>query len=83
MYDFVDTVATGGTQKALPSLQTIFNGVNLDELLTDEIGRFITLSVGGRGILERRLMTRDAPYQNGLKEKNFTYDVRDIPVKFL
>ncbi|MBN6890064.1 putative phage tail component-like protein, partial [Cytobacillus horneckiae] len=25
----------------------------------------------------------DAPYQNGLKEKNFTYDVRDIPVKFL
>ncbi|WP_433956998.1 distal tail protein Dit [Cytobacillus horneckiae] len=83
MYRFVDTVPTGEPQGALLSLQTIFNGINLDELLTDDNGRFVTISVGGRGILERRLMTRDAPYQNGLKEKGFTYDVREIPVKFL
>lgn len=82
MYKFVDTVATGG-QSALLSLQTIFNGNNLDELLTDENGRFVTLSVGGRGVLPRRIDSYETPYRHGAREKSYTYDVREIPVNFL
>ncbi|MEN2467938.1 distal tail protein Dit, partial [Ornithinibacillus sp. JPR2-1] len=82
MYNFIDTVTAEG-KSTLLSLQTIFNDHNLDELLTDSNGRFVTLSVGGRGILPRRIERYRMPHQSGEREKRYTYDVREIPVQFL
>lgn len=82
MYEFIDTTATGG-QNTLLSLQTIFNRNNLDELLTDKNGRFVTLSIGGRGILPRRINHYETPYRHGARERGLTYDVREISVNFL
>lgn len=83
MYQFVDTQPTSDTGGTSLSLQTVFNGNNLDELLTDETGRFVTLSIGGRGILNRRLDLVQMPGAHGSRERQVTYDVREIPVKFL
>ncbi|MDM8100931.1 distal tail protein Dit [Oceanobacillus oncorhynchi] len=83
MYQFVDTQPTSDTGGTSLSLQTVFNGNNLDELLTDETGRFVTLSVGGRGILNRRLDLVQMPGAHGSRVKDVTYDIREIPVKFL
>lgn len=83
MYNFIDTIPNDNAKNALLSLQTVFNGFNLDELLTDATGRFVTLSVGGRGVLSRRMNITETPYQHGAREKGFTYDIREIPVKFL
>lgn len=83
MYGFVDTQPTSDTGGTSLSLQTVFNGNNLDDLLTDETGRFVTLSVGGRGVLNRRLDLVQMPGAHGSREKQVTYDVREIPVKFL
>ncbi|MFC4661749.1 distal tail protein Dit [Oceanobacillus aidingensis] len=83
MYQFVDTQPTSDTGGTSLSLQTVFDGKNLDELLTDETGRFVTLSVGGRGILNRRLDLVQMPGAHGSRVKDVTYDVREIPVKFL
>ncbi|WP_339236906.1 distal tail protein Dit [Oceanobacillus sp. FSL W7-1281] len=83
MYQFVDTQPTSDTGGTSLSLQTVFDGNNLDELLTDETGRFVTLSVGGRGILNRRLDLVQMPGAHGSRVKDVTYDVREIPVKFL
>ncbi len=83
MYRFVDTQPTSDTGGTSLSLQTVFNGNNLDELLTDETGRFVTLSVGGRGILNRRLDLVQMPGAHGSRERQVTYDVREIPIKFL
>lgn len=81
MYKFADTIATGG-QSTLLTLQTIFAGNNLDELLTDENGRFVTTSVGGRGILSRNINISET-YRHGARERGHTYDVREIRVNFL
>src|SRR5690625_6745 len=81
MYEFVDTIESA---KNTPlSLQTIFNGNNLDKLLSDENGRFTTTSVGGRGPIAKRLITKELPGTHGEKEKDYTFEARPIPVEFL
>lgn len=82
MYEFVDTLA-GSAQGTSVSLQTVFNGVNIDKALTDDSGRFVTTAVGGRGILPRRINMTETPYRHGARERSQTYDVREIPVEFL
>lgn len=81
MYKFVDTVA-GSASSSPMSLQTIFNGINLDNELTDEDGSFVTLSVSGRGLLNKRISYINTPNRHGRKEKSYTYDIREIRVKF-
>ncbi len=83
MYQFADTQPTSDTGGTSLSLQTVFDGNNLDELLTDETGRFVTLSVGGRGILNRRLDLVQMPGAHGSRVNDVTYDIREISVKFL
>lgn len=82
MYKFVDTMAGAGTGSTLLSLNTIFNGVNLDEALTDNNGSFTTLSVNGRGILPRRINITETPGNHGVREKGYTYDLREITVTY-
>lgn len=82
MYKFVDTV-TKGAQSTPMSIQTIFNEINLDEDLTDENGSFTTLVVNGRGILPRRIDTYATPGSHGLRERSYTYDAREITVKYM
>src|SRR5699024_8290481 len=64
-------------------IQTVFNGVNLDDELTDENGRFVTLSVSGRGIVPRRINTQESPRKHGNIERGYTLDSREINVNFL
>ncbi len=82
MYKFVDTTAGSGTKSTLLSLNTVFNGVNLDEALTDTDGSFTTLTVSGRGILSRRIRMTETPRRHGVREKGYTYDAREITVKY-
>src|SRR5690606_30566953 len=82
MYQFVDTVATDVPKSTLLSLNTIFNNQNLDELLTDDEGSFVTLTVSGRGILPRNIRTTESPYRHGVREKGYTYAPREIVVKY-
>lgn len=81
MYEFIDTMEVA--QSTSMTLRTVFNGYNLDELLTDDTGRFVTISVSGRGILNRRLDLTEMPGMHGAKENSALYDVRDITVRFL
>lgn len=81
MYKFVDTV-TGSAKSSPMSLQTVFNGINLDSELTDEKGSFVTLTVSGRGILSKRINTFETPYKHGNREGSYTYAAREIHVKF-
>lgn len=81
MYSFVDT--NEAPQKTNMSIQTVFNGVNLDDELTDENGRFVTLSVSGRGIVPRRINTQESPRKHGNIERGYTLDSREINVNFL
>lgn len=83
MYKFVDTVEGSGTGSTSLSLQTIFNGFNLDEMLSDENGSFITLTVTGRANLAQRIETIEIPGLNGVLEQiDPTIDVREITVKY-
>lgn len=82
MYKFADTTP-GSAESTSMSLQTMFNGTNLDEALTDDNGRFVTMSVGGRGVLPRQINITETPYRHGARERGYTYDVREIPVNFL
>lgn len=82
MYKFVDTV-TKGAQSTPMSIQTVFNNINLDEALTDENGGFTTLVVNGRGVLPRRIDGYTTPGRHGMREKSYTYDAREITVKYM
>lgn len=81
MYKFADTTA-GSAESTSMLLQTIFDNINLDEELTDGTGSFVTLSVSGRGILPRRIVMKETPYRHGVRENDFTYDVREITIKY-
>jgi predicted phage tail component-like protein len=82
-YQFVDTTPQPGQAPALSSLQTIYNGNNLDQLLTDSSGSFTTLSVRGRGNMAKRIRTNEIPSMNGVTESNSaTYQPREIVVKY-
>ncbi|KAA0560770.1 hypothetical protein F0342_21655 [Bacillus sp. CH30_1T] len=82
MYEFVDLHERGAASTSL-SIQTIFNGINLDEVLTDESGGFTTLTVSGRGNVTNRLFTTEIPGKDGLLESNeYTSSEREIVVKY-
>lgn len=83
MYKFVDTLPTGSTQSASLSLQTVFNGINLDDALTDEDGSFVTLTVTGRGNTSIARRTISIPNMHGAWEENEGYrEPREIVVKY-
>lgn len=81
MYEFVDA-SVGSAQSTSLSLATLFNNVNLDEALSDENGSFTTLTVSGRGILSKRININETPGRHGARERGFTYDIREIIVKY-
>lgn len=82
MYKFADTVAGSGSSTPYLSLNTVFNSVNLDEALTDNNGSFTTLAVSGRGILPRNIHMTEMSGSHGAREKRYTYDIREITVKY-
>lgn len=63
------------------ALKTIFNKVNLDDVLTTEKWRFQTLVVNGRGILSENHLTTDVSGRNGSFYLNSTKKVRELTVK--
>ncbi|RFA36233.1 hypothetical protein CAI16_05445 [Virgibacillus dokdonensis] len=82
MYKFVDPNETGVSSSSL-SIQTIFNGIKLDEQLTDETGNFMTLTVTGRGNIKQNIKTTQVPGMDGaLETDKTTFDVREITVKY-
>ncbi|AXF54627.1 distal tail protein Dit [Salicibibacter kimchii] len=83
MYNFVDPNERGERTAPLTSFQTVFNGTNIDDALTDDNGRFVTTSVSGRGFLTRRINMIEVPYGHGDKEGSYTYEPRPIRVNFL
>ena len=79
---FIDTIEPGKELKT--TLQTTFDDVNLDEELTDKNGFFKTLTVTGRGNLDRDVVTRELPGMHGVVElSDPTLTSREITVKFL
>lgn len=82
MYKFADTTP-GSAQSTSVSLQTLFNGINLDEELTDESGSFITLTVSGRSNTTYRRNIISIPGMEGAWEDANSYqESRPITVKF-
>ncbi|MEF2293147.1 distal tail protein Dit [Virgibacillus dokdonensis] len=82
MYQFVDLNEVGTRGSSL-SIQTIFNGINLDEQLTDETGSFMTLTVTGRGNIKQNIKTTQVPGMDGaLETDKTTFDAREITVKY-
>ena len=83
MYGFVDTIPGSGTGSTSLSIQTVFNGINLDEELTDENGSFITLTVSGRSNLTQKINTIEVPGMDGLIEQDGAkLEPREITVKY-
>jgi predicted phage tail component-like protein len=83
MYTFKDTVAGSKSGGKSSLLQTLFNGINLDERLTDKTGSFITLTISGRGNMEQRITTIEVPGIHGMLEANNpTWSAREITVKY-
>lgn len=81
MYGFVDTTETATNQGM--SIQTVYNGINLDEALTDDEGSFTTLTVAGRGNLNRRINLIDVEGRDGsIETGNTTTDIRTPIIKF-
>ena len=76
MYNFINTNEIG--EQLHSSIQTIFNGVNIDV----DLEGFRTLAVSGRGLLSKNINSTDIPGTDG---KYFLYgnlEVRAIVVKF-
>ncbi len=81
MYGFVDTIESAGN--ASLSINTIFNGITLDDALTDDTGSFRTLTVSGRGDLYNKIVLEEMNNQDGAIERDGDYsDVAEIIVKF-
>ncbi|WP_121604324.1 distal tail protein Dit [Virgibacillus sp. Bac332] len=82
MYKFVNPTDTNTIQN-VTSLQTLFNGNNLDKELSDDTGSFVTLTVSGRSNLNQRINTIDVPGLDGTNEySNPTFDIREITIKY-
>jgi len=81
LYGFVDTIESAGN--ASLSINTIFNGITLDDALTDDTGSFRTLTVSGRGDLYNKIVLEEMNNQDGAIERDGDYsDVAEIIVKF-
>lgn len=85
MYEFVDTIPGNGsgTKSTSVSIQTVFNNVNLDDMLTDENGSFMTLTVSGRSDTQKRIETFEIPGKDGVLEQDKpTSEPRIISIKY-
>ncbi|MBC5637850.1 phage tail family protein [Ornithinibacillus sp. BX22] len=83
MYKFVDTVAGSGTESTSMSIETVFNSFNLDQLLTDKDGSFITLTVSGRSNIDQKINTVAVPGMDGLIEQDgANLEPREITVMY-
>lgn len=65
-----------------PSLKTIFNGVVLDDALTDEDGSFTTLSASGRGLADVDVSTIDLLNYDGGHHYKSSLRPRVITVRY-
>ncbi|MGF2617728.1 hypothetical protein FZC84_11880 [Rossellomorea vietnamensis] len=82
MYEFTK-LTEPGTQSTFLSIQTVFNGNNLDELLSDENGSFTTLTVSGRSNLINRINTVEVAGLEGLLEsEEHSISEKEITVKY-
>jgi predicted phage tail component-like protein len=82
MYGFVN-LTERGTQSTSLSIQTLYNGINLDEILSDEEGSFMTLTVSGRSNFSNRIDTQEVAGLDGLLESGeYTINEREITVKY-
>jgi predicted phage tail component-like protein len=82
MYGFVNLTERGAQSTSL-SIQTLFNGINLDLEISDDEGSFTTLTVSGRANLSNRINTFEVPGMNGLMESNEqNTSEREITVKY-
>jgi predicted phage tail component-like protein len=82
MYEFVN-LTEPGTQSTSLSVQTIFNGTNIDEALSDQNGSFTTLTVSGRSNVNNRINAFEIPGQDGLMESDEpTSSEKEITVKY-
>src|SRR5699024_6328080 len=82
MYNFVDTIERPSKSNAM-TLQTIFNGTNLDEVLTDSDGEFTTLTVTGRSNYKNNIKTNAVLGLDGvIEEQNPKLDPREPQIKF-
>lgn len=79
MYQFIE-ITEGGQATSL-GLQTLFDGINLDEILTNQYGTFKTLNVTGRAIVDRQVSAIDQG-RHGARERSVTLEPRTISVHF-
>ena len=81
MYQFVEV--TEPSPSTQPSLQTTYNGINLDDYLSDSSGSFMTLNVTGRNRLRRRINLLNTLGMDGAhEEQKATEDVHEIIVSY-
>ncbi|GLO64404.1 phage tail protein [Oceanobacillus sp. E9] len=83
MYLFTDTSPREEPINGSFSLQTTYNDMNIDNLLSDTQGRFITTSISGRNLPSKSIVTNEYLGMHGLREGDFKYEPREIVVKFL
>lgn len=83
MYRFVDFGQRGRRDSSPMSIQTVFNNINLDEELTDNLGSFRTLTVTGRGGMNRELKTVTVGGMDGALEYGYRYPPREVVVKYI
>ncbi|MED4172557.1 phage tail family protein [Halalkalibacterium halodurans] len=71
-----------GGEVIRPSLQTIFNNVNLDEELTDNDGSFTTISVSGRALAQTQTTLLNPTHKHGGFYQQSRLEPRIITVRY-
>lgn len=79
MYLFTDT--NQGIRTPTFSIKTTFNSVVLEDVLNNEDGNFITLTIKGRGIVNQVHQSANPIGKNGQYFYSKTYDLRTIDLK--
>lgn len=80
MYRFVDVM---NPAQASDGLSLTFNGVKLEQALTNDRGRCLVLTVNGRSVVKQKHQTVDVAGRNGQFFRQKTLDVRKIEVSIL
>lgn len=68
---------------ALPSIQTVFNGVNLDKLFQEKGVFFRTTGVEGRGSMAKEVRLFEVEQRNGSIYDGASYPSRSITVRYM
>ena len=80
MYQFVDVTSPA---QASGGLSVTFNGVKLEQALTNDKGKCQILTVNGRGVVKQKHQTVNVTGRNGQFFRQKTLDVRKIEVSIL